>query len=157
MHPKYSLLKIERRWIVPFELIPDLSTSRVRKYEDKYLEGGRLRLRTIHEHQVEPIYKLSKKYICRDGGYESVVITFLSRAEHDSMQIIPSVKVCKNRYSLDGGFLDIYEFPKQRHAIFEMEFDSSDSAAAFVPPTFVGSEVTRNMVFNGYALAFSIV
>ena len=156
MHPKYSLLKIERRWVVFFEHIPDLSTVRVRRIEDKYLEGGRLRLRTIHEQQLESIYKLSKKYICRDGGYESVVITFLSKAEHDSILVIPGVEVCKDRYSLDNGFLDIYEFPKQRHAIFEMEFDSEEDAAVFVPPTFVGGEVTRNMVFNGYALAFSI-
>ena len=156
MHPKYSLLKFERRWVVSFELIPNLSTSRVRRIEDKYLEGGRLRLRTIHEQRLESIYKLSKKYICRDGGYESVVITYLSKAEHDSILVIPGVEVRKDRYCIDDGFLDIYDFPKQRHAIFEMEFDSSEDAAAFVPPTFVGSEVTRNMVFNGYALAFSI-
>lgn len=44
MPPKYSSPEIERRWLVREECLPETGTARRRHIEDKYIDGGRLRL-----------------------------------------------------------------------------------------------------------------
>ena len=44
--PKYSLLEIERRWLVDLDKV-DLAAAPYREIEDLYIAGSRLRLRKI--------------------------------------------------------------------------------------------------------------
>jgi hypothetical protein len=60
--PKYALPEIERRWRVHEDRLPPLTQCRTRRIEDKYMEGGHLRLRKVLEDGQGPIFKLGKKY-----------------------------------------------------------------------------------------------
>lgn len=153
MQPKYSRPEIERRWLVKVVDILSLEDARVRKLEDKYLSGGRLRLRKASETKCDPIYKLGKKYPNASSEPESVVSTYLTEEEYKSLLRLPGRSATKLRYSVEGGALDIYESPVYGFAIFEVEFSSQEAAAAYVVPKFVATEVTFNEKYTGFALS----
>jgi len=146
--PKYSLPEFERRWLVPDASLLDLSACRVRRIEDKYLDGGRLRLRAVSEDGVGIVYKLGKKYESKQ-----VVSVYLSREEYGSLLVLPGAVARKMRYSVAGGALDVYEYPLGGLLVFEIEFESAEGMAEYVPPAFVGEEITANAKYSGFALA----
>lgn len=153
MSQKYSLPEIERRWLVPVEQLPSLSTARRREIQDKYIHGGRLRLRAVREENRSAIFKLGKKYSRVGAEPEHVVSVYLSSEEYEVLQELPGAVAEKSRYSIEGGALDIYEHPHASPSVFEMEFASEAEAAAYSPPAFVGEEITFNAKYTGYALA----
>jgi CYTH domain-containing protein len=153
MSQKYSSPEIERRWLVHEDRLPPLALARRREIEDKYLHGGRLRLRAVRAEGVEPLFKLGKKYPRVGAAPEQVVSVYLSEGEHESLQALPGAVARKARYSIAGGSLDVYEHPCPRPTIFEVEFESQAEAAAYSPPDFVADEVTLNPRYSGYALA----
>lgn len=126
---------------------------RARTIEDKYLSAGRLRLRKICEKNCPPVFKLGKKYERTGSEPESVVNIYLSEAEYQSLSVLPGRTATKVRYSVEGGALDMYEAPNHALAIFEMEFNSREAAAAYVAPPLVGREVTADEKYTGFALS----
>jgi CYTH domain-containing protein len=153
MPQKYTLPEIERRWLVHEDRLPSLPGVRRREIEDKYIQGGRLRLRAVRAEGTGPVFKLGKKYPRVGIEPEHVVSVYLSEAEHEMLRGLPGAIARKARYSIEGGSLDVYEHPHSRPTIFEVEFKSEPEAAAYVPPDFVGEEVTFNARYTGYALA----
>jgi CYTH domain-containing protein len=153
MPPKYSLPEIERRWLVHEDRLPSLVAVKVRSIDDKYLHGGRLRLRAVRAEGAEPIFKLGKKYPRVAQLPENVVSVYLSEAEYRLLHELPGSIAQKLRYSVENGSLDIYELPHSRPTLFEVEFSSEAEAAAYTPPHFVAEEVTFNADYTGYALA----
>jgi len=153
MLQKYSLPEIERRWLVREDRLPSLSGARRREIEDKYVQGGRLRLRSVRAENGETIFKLGKKYPRVGIEAEHVVSVYLSQEEYEVLRALPGAIARKSRYSVEGGALDIYESRHPRPSIFEMEFASEAEAAAYFPPHFAGEEVTFNAQYTGYALA----
>jgi CYTH domain-containing protein len=151
--PKYAQPEIERRWLVVAALLPDLSLVPRRDIEDRYVHGGRLRLRTIHTPGETAIFKLGKKYPRRALEPENVVSVYLSTEEHALLAQLPSSVARKSRYAVGGGSLDVYHYPSDLPAIFEVEFPSKEAALQFVPPPFVAEEVTFNASYTGFALA----
>lgn len=150
--PKYAQAEIERRWLVDKNHLPPLGEARTRRIEDKYLSGGRLRLRRVSENDCHPIYKLGKKYLHQAEHPEPVVSIYLTESEYESLLSLPGQSAVKTRYTVAGGALDIYEFPRHGFAIFEVEFVSEQAAAAYAPPGFVGQEITRVAAYSGFAL-----
>lgn len=133
--------------------MPVLSSVPRRIIEDKYIHGGRLRLRAVFAAGAEPIYKLGKKY-GRDGlNPEEVVSVYLTEHEYESLLALPGATLRKARYSVEGGALDVLEHPCPAFTIFEVEFSSQSAASAYIPPPFVGKEVTFNASYSGYSLA----
>ena len=126
---------------------------RRREIQDKYIHGGRLRLRSVREESRNAIFKLGKKYSRVGTEPEHVVSVYLSAEEYEALQELPGAVARKSRYSIEGGALDIYEHPQASPSVFEMEFTSEAEAAAYSPPAFVGEEVTLNARYTGYALA----
>jgi len=153
MAQKYSLPELERRWLVREGAMPALASAPRRIIEDKYIRGGRLRLRAVFADGAEPIYKLGKKYGREGSSPEEVVSVYLSEQEHESLLVLPGAYLRKARYSVQGGALDVLEHPCPGFTIFEVEFPSQSAASAYVPPPFVGEEVTFNASYSGYALA----
>ena len=153
MPQKYSSPEIERRWLVHEDRLPPLLVARRREIEDKYIHGGRLRLRAVRAEDVDPIFKLGKKYPRVGTDPEYVVSVYLSEEEHETLQGLPGAIARKARYSIEGGSLDVYERPRQRPTIFEVEFKCQAEAAAYLPPSFVAEEVTFKARYTGYALA----
>ena len=152
MSQKYSLPEIERRWLVSEDRIPALTGAPRRDIVDRYIEGGRLRLRAVRAEGVAPVFKLGKKYLRGGTDTEQVVSVYLSEEEYESLQRLPGTVARKACYSIAGGSLDIYEVSRSRPAIFEIELGSEAEAAAHVPPDFVGEEVTVNAGYTGHAL-----
>jgi CYTH domain-containing protein len=151
--PKYSLPEIERRWLVDRTLVPALDELPWRQIDDKYIERGRLRLRTMRSSDGDVIYKFGKKYPSPAGKFEQIVNIYLTPAEFDVLSNLPGVSVTKRRYLIQGGALDVYADSPQSPLIFEREFASAAEAAAFTPPNFVTLEVTGNSQYSGFALA----
>ncbi len=153
MPQKYSHPEIERRWLVELTRLPSFAGVRRREIEDKYVDGGRLRLRVIREQGVETKVKLGKKYGFVGMEPENVVSIYLDEAEYNTLSLLPGVIARKSRYTLVGGSIDVYEYPALSHAIFEVEFNSEEAAASFIPPAFAGEEVTRKLNCSGFSLA----
>lgn len=153
MPQKYSSPEIERRWLVHEDRLPPLSAARRREIEDRYIHGGRLRLRAVRAEGVDPIFKLGKKYPRVGTDPEDVVSVYLSEQEHEVLQGLPGAIARKARYSIEGGSLDVYECPCPRPTIFEVEFECQAEAAAYLPPDFVAEEVTFDARYTGHALA----
>lgn len=153
MSQKYSLPEIERRWLVPADRLPDLSAAHRREIEDKYIQGGRLRLRAVTAENSETVFKLGKKYPRVGVEAEQVVSVYLTKEEYEALHKLPGAMARKTRYAWEGGALDVYEHPAARPSIFEVEFQSATEAAAYAPPRFVGEEVTFNAGYTGHALA----
>ena len=153
MDPKYSLPEIERRWLVRAEAIPTLASVPRRIIEDRYIRGGRLRLRAMFANDAEPIYKLGKKYGREGSDPEQVVNIYLTEQEHQSLLALPGATLRKARYSVESGSLDVLDYPSPGLAIFEIEFPDQGAASAYIPPAFVEEEITYNTRYSGYALA----
>jgi len=153
MAQKYSLPEIERRWLIREGAMPVVASATRRIIEDKYVRGGRLRLRGVFAADVDPLYKLGKKYGRTGSNSEQVVSIYLTGQEYESLLALPGASLRKARYSVGGGSLDVLEYPNAGLAIFEVEFPSERAASTYVPPPFVGEEVTFNANYSGYALA----
>jgi CYTH domain-containing protein len=155
---KYSALEIERRWLAVPEALRLVEGTAYREIEDLYVAETSVRLRAIRSPGRQPIFKLCKKY-GKARGHLSEAITniYLSEAEHRSLVAqLRGDSVCKRRYSLLGGALDVYAVPA-RTLVFEMEFTSEAEAASYVSPSFVGEEVTHVQAFSGAAIASASV
>src|SRR5262245_41968158 len=111
MAQKYSLPELERRWLIRGGAMPALALAPRRIIEDKYIRGGRLRLRAGCGDGAEPIYKLGKKYGREGNDPEQVVSIYLSEPEYKSLLELPGAKLRKVRYSVEGGSLDVLEYP----------------------------------------------
>ncbi|MCE9558826.1 MAG: hypothetical protein K8R88_07720 [Armatimonadetes bacterium] len=151
--PKYSQLEIERRWLVDRAAVGSLEGLPWREIEDFYLRGTRLRLRKICAPGADPVYKLCKKYGKADGLEESITNLYLSLTEYNVLRALGGARVLKKRYSFSGGSLDVHESPSYGTTIFEVEFKTLKEAEAFLPPDFVGEEVTGNTRYSGASLA----
>jgi CYTH domain-containing protein len=148
--PKYSLLEIERRWLVNLAKV-DLSAAPYREIEDLYIAGSRLRLRKISGGQ-EITYKLAKKYGKHTPLAESITNLYLTEHEYRLLSSLPGTRTRKRRYSLEGGSLDVYAAPRAEVAVFEIEFENERAAQEFVPPAFVTREITNDSGFSGASL-----
>lgn len=121
--------------------------------EDRYILNTRLRLRKVTESGRSPIYKLGKKYESESSGTHQVVTTYLTENEYSVFARLPAKIARKRRCSLYGGSLDVYEHLEVELQVFEIEFASVEEAAAYVPPPFVGREITSETKYSGFALA----
>jgi CYTH domain-containing protein len=149
--PKYSLLEIERRWLVDLAKV-DLSGAPCREIEDLYIAGSRLRLHKISGAE-EITFKLGKKYGKRTPLAEPITNLYLTEAEYRLLSSLPGTRTRKQRYSLEHGSLDVYVAPHAGVAVFEVEFEHERAAREFVPPAFVTREITSEPAFSGVALA----
>jgi len=157
--PKYARIEYERKWLVrpgPFELIHPRTFSR--RFRDRYLDCGRLRLRAMEESDGLPTcYKLTKKYPAESPDAQPTVSVFLSPEEYEALRALPGRDLVKTRrYDEVGGLLFSVDFFEGLHAglvLCEVETDSAERLAGVVPPPYVLREVTQESAYAGGALA----
>ncbi|HKR36264.1 MAG TPA: hypothetical protein VJT10_15590 [Steroidobacteraceae bacterium] len=149
--PKYSLMEIERRWLVDLSAV-DLRSTPFREIDDLYIEGSRLRLRSISGSN-ELTFKLCKKYGKRTALSEPITNLYLTDEEYRRLAVLPGHRTRKRRYSLQVGSLDVYVEPNQGLAVLEVEFADERSAKEFAPPHFATREITGEAEFSGASLA----
>jgi len=157
--PKYARIEHERRWLVgpgPLELVNPRPSSR--RFLDRYLECGRLRLRAIEESGGLPTrYKLTKKYPAESLDAQAIVSVFLSREEYEALGSLPGRDLVKTRrYDEVGGRLfsvDIFEQSHPGLVLCEVEAESAEALGEIVPPPYAVREVTHDLAYTGAALA----
>jgi CYTH domain-containing protein len=157
--PKYSRIEHERKWLVrpgPVELLNPKPFSR--RLVDRYLECGRLRLRSMEESDGLPtVYKLTKKYPADSLDAQPIVSIFLSRDEYAALLAIPGHDLVKTRrYDEVGGWLFSVDTFDGLHAglvLCEVEAESAKELARVAPPPYVLREVTHEVAYTGAALA----
>jgi CYTH domain-containing protein len=150
--PKYARFEIERRWLVEPAALALLEGKPFAQIEDLYVGDTQLRLRRLTSAEGETVYKFCKKYGKRTALSEPITNLYLSEAEHRLLSALQGQAVCKRRYPLAGGSVDVYPGPDSV-AIFEIEFASEDEARRYTPPQFVGREITGDVAYSGAALA----
>jgi hypothetical protein len=150
--PKYSILEIERKWLVQAAFLGSLEGKPYREIEDLYITGARLRLRKISAADGTAEYKFGKKYGRSSHLSEPITNLYLSESEFSLLRALNGNTVLKHRYQIAGGSLDLYLQPAGV-AVFEREFASEEEALAYTPPQFVETEVTNDPSLSGAELA----
>jgi CYTH domain-containing protein len=143
-------LEIERRWLVDPERLPALDEATVRRIDDLYLDGGRLRLRAITHPDGRAEFKLCKKYERDDPLAGPITNLYLSAEEHAAFAGLPGRRVRKRRYPVDGFSVDVFD---DGLILAEREFESLEAAQAAAGPVWALREVTDDPAYTGWALA----
>jgi CYTH domain-containing protein len=151
--PPYSKPEYERRWLVPADAAFESHAERERQIEDRYIQGTRLRLRKVTEFGQATIYKLGKKYKPEALGKHHVVTIYLSEAEYNMFASLPARIASKQRFTVNGGALDVYEKPNSGLRVFEVEFSTAEEAENYAPPLGIDQEITNELELTGYSLA----
>lgn len=154
---KYALVERERRWLVP--TLPGDEPWAVRRIEDLYIAGSRLRLRRSRGHvegAPESRFTLTQKVAGedRDRGRQGLVTTiYLTEAEHEVFDVLPGERIAKTRLSFPPLGVDLFEGALDGLIIAEAEFVSDEEMAAFRPPAWCGTEITGDPSYRGSCLA----
>lgn len=153
MIPKYALLEIERRWLVDPARAPPLDLARSREIIDLYIDGGRLRLRTVTEPGGGRVFKLCKKYERDDALGGPIVNIYLSAEEHAVFAGLPGRRLVKQRHAVQGFSIDVLE---DGVMLAEQEYPSTEAAMAAQAPDWALREVTDDPAFRGDSLALRL-
>lgn len=147
-------MEIERKFLVK-DLPPSLGLNRFSKICQGYisvgLDGTEVRLRR----------KDTKCFLTIKKGSELVRDeTEIEITSSQFAQLWPRTegkRVEKIRYEIPYGQytieLDVYQDSLEGLVVAEVEFDSVGSSQSFVPPSWLGSEVTQERVYKNQMLA----
>ena len=143
---------------VPPELLPDLRLLPYADIEDRYLNGGRLRLRKVTEAgAAESTYKLCKKYGPVGAYEEPIVNLYLTAEEYESLHILPGLDLRKRRYRYEYQgrrfSIDAHAGPLSGLYLCECEADSASELVEIAFPPFAVEDVTADHRFSGASLA----
>jgi CYTH domain-containing protein len=151
--PKYSIVEIERRWLVDLARCPRFDENASARITDRYISQSLLRLRQIECSSGEVLYKLCRKYKRIGPLAQPIVNIYLSADELSLLSQIPGNVVVKRRHHYAEGAVDIYRLGDGELAVFEVEFKDLSAATAYTPPEFVLEEITDNPSYSGASLA----
>ncbi len=152
---KYAVAERERRFLL--EGVPPGATE-PRTVEDRYLDGTRLRLRSVRHADGRLEHKLGQK-VRPDPADASVVLhttCYLSPAEFDVLAALPARTLTKTRWTVrvaDRDWaVDVFGGGLAGIVLAEVDVGEGDPASVVVPP-WCGREVTDDERWTGGALA----
>jgi hypothetical protein len=127
------------------------------KIHDRYLEAGRLRLRSMTDiASGEQIFKLCKKFSSDSAYCQPIVNIYLSREEYESLRVLPAHALEKRRFrdSFEGRTfsIDVFGAELEGLVLCEIEATSLDELMAIEFPPYARIEVTQDRSFTGGAL-----
>jgi len=155
---KYAAVERERRFL-PHVSVDLAGASQVKQIEDRYVEGTRLRLRTVRAAGQAPVYKLGQKirFVPGDASALAHTTVYLDEVEHALLSGLPAVTLTKTRYVIPlSGQLDVAVdvFGGALSGLTTAELDLGETG---LPPdrlpSWLGAEVTGIEEYTGYALA----
>jgi CYTH domain-containing protein len=156
---KYARIEYERRFLLramPADLDPDEGYTRI---TDVYLEGTRLRRRTMHSPQGELIAaKFTQKYTVPGQPPSETTITnlYLDEAEAVLLESLsgPTLSKRRYRYAANGATfsIDVFEGDLAGLILAEVEAPSAARIEAVPFPDFALREVTADPAFSGAQL-----
>jgi hypothetical protein len=145
---------LERRFLV--SAVPGGVPVRTVDIVDRYIDGTRLRLRretSVGEDGTgNSHYKLTQKVPSPDGGPGLITTIYLGPTEHRVLDGLPGAVLRKTRLSIPPFGVDIFAGPLEGLVLAEAEFSFPEEMSAFVPPRWVGPEVTSDGSFSGGSL-----
>lgn len=154
---KYSVAELELRFLLS-ELPPGLSQPR--RIRDLYIQGTRLRLRTVEDLDGVVLQrKLGHKRRVGKGDPSIVYHTslYLNDAESETLSSLPGRSVVKSRWKVEANgrraAVDVFEGELQGLTMLEVDFDTYEDLDAYNPPSWAGDEVTHLEEFSGGGLA----
>lgn len=155
--PKYSVIELERRFLLS-ELPPGL--SKPRRIHDLYIDGTRLRLRTVEDLDGFVLQrKLGHKRRAEEANPSIVNHTslYLNETEFETLSSLPGRSLVKVRWIVEANgrraAVDVFEGELQGLSMLEVDFDTYEEMAAFTPPSWAGDEVSRHDGFSGGVLS----
>jgi hypothetical protein len=142
------------------EQLPDLSGLPYVDVADRYLDGGRMRLRKMTEPGVvESIYKLCKKYGSVGAYEEPIVNIYLTREEYEVLRVLPGRDLVKRRYRYEHQgrrfSIDAHTGALAGLYLCECEAASVAELMAIAFPPFAVEDVTADPRYSGAGLAQS--
>lgn len=152
--PKYAHWVAERRFLVDPKNMPPVDAAGERRIVDLYIDGGRLRLRSIHHVATgEMEYKLAKKYTPDNPLIGPMTNLYLSAEEHAVLAKLPGQGVAKSRYKVGGFTVDVFEGALKGLVTAECEATNRMAALRFEAPEWCVREVTSEVDYTGWSLA----
>lgn len=137
--------------------VPDLDEVAPQQISDRYLDGTRLRLRTVTAPDGAVVRKLGHKTTPNPAAPSTVHHTslYLSPAEHDLLSGLPARELVKDRYVVEhvGLRWAVDVFAGRLDGLVLLEVEVPDELAAPAPPYPVLRDVTGDPAFTGGALA----
>lgn len=153
---KYSVGEFERRFLL--DAIPP-GASNPRHIVDLYIDGTRLRLRSVEADGVETDRKLGHKRRLVEADPTAIMHTslYLDESEYAVLSGLSAKRLAKTRWAVevDGTACSVNVFEEDLNGLILLEADLGDPALldGFVPPSWAGPEVTRDERFTGGRLA----
>jgi len=146
---KYARPERERRFVVTEPPSP-LEQSRL--IEDRYLDGGTLRVRAVRGDD-DPVFKLTQKVRVEGDDPSEVAITnlYLSEDEYRMLVVLPGADLTKTRSLWEGFAVDVFHGALEGLVLAEVEVD--DLGGDLEIPGWICCEVTHDDRFSGGALA----
>ncbi|MBO9554029.1 hypothetical protein [Cellulomonas sp.] len=146
----YARTERERRFLCAAPP-PDADVVRRRLITDRYLDGTRLRLRTVEEvdRSGPAVHKLTQKLPGEPWGELTTI--YVSTSEHALLATLPAAVLTKERRSVPPLGYDVFRGALTGLVLAEAEFTDDASAAAFEAPAGL-HEVTRDRRFSGGVL-----
>lgn len=159
--------ELRRGFIAPELPLPLTRASRHLQFFDNYIDGTRLRLRTIRApHTKEWRWILEQRFPSAEGDLSrwSVSEIHLNEIEHTVFETFEGRKIAQNEriesrelrfnryfYDFDGREIEIDMFlnPLWGLNLAKVFFATEEEMRDFAPPDFVVAEVTQNAFFTG--------
>ena len=148
--PKYALIEYERRFVVAPGRCSHLDLTTAALISDVYIDGTRLRLRSVAAPDGRVVMKLAKKY-SGDAMGRPMTNLYLDAAEFDVLGHLPGRRIRKRRTRVDDFAVDVFEDGLAGLILAEFEADAGAVRAA-VAPVWTAAEVTDDARYEGGAL-----
>jgi len=151
---KYARIEWERRFLLdrfPGQAI----VTRVRRIEDRYIDGTTLRLRQQRDDDGQIAFKLTQKLADKGAGARQELITsmYLTATEFGMLANLPAKVLTKSRHSVPPFGIDVFDGVLSGLVLAEAEFRSGVEVPTLALPTFIGPEVSDDPRFTGGRLA----
>jgi CYTH domain-containing protein len=152
---RYTRVEYERRFLVLSDAKwRDSVEPYYKTFEDKYIQGTRLRLRILKDSDTgRQIIKLSQKVESESPYYRTVGRLLLSPSEYVLFDCLPGDRLTKTRYYhnyLGREFaVDVFHGELDGLVLCETETDALEDLMSAEPPPFAGPEVTADSFFTG--------
>lgn len=152
--PKYAHWVAERRFLVDAGKAPLLDEAGARRIEDLYIEGGRLRLRSITQLSTgEREFKLGKKYAPDNPLIGPMANLYLNEEEYEVLARLPGARLAKRRHKVGAFVIDVFEGDLTGLVLAECEATNRMAAMAVEIPDWCVREVTTEPEYTGWRLA----
>jgi hypothetical protein len=153
---EYARIERERRFLLA-ALPASIDTgSGYQQIDDLYIEGTRLRLRSVTSPEGELIeQKLNQKREAPGGDAAHRIITSVYRdpAEYARLAALPGRRLEKRRYAYThegcAFGIDVFSGPLTGLVLAEIELDAEAELRALPLPAFAHCEVTELPLFTG--------